>query len=96
MVLVNSVDIRIDRPDIEVWVLGGDLAPDLGSTVFNKINEMDAESLEMLGRYVLSRAAILVELKSANDHASSVQRVLTRAEEEQFNPEAMRKGGEDA
>ena len=92
----KSVEIRIERPAIEVYKMGAELAPLIGQQAYDIINNLNPEELEILARYALSRASVLDEESLMLEKASALRRMLNRAEIEQFNPEAMQKGGEDA
>ena len=93
---VKAVDIRVERPDIEVYKMGSELAPLIGQQSYDIINNLNSEELNILARYALSRASVLDEESDHFAKASRLRRMLNRANTEQFNPEAMQKGGEDA
>ena len=93
---VNAVELHVERPDIEVYKMGAELAPLIGQKAYDIINNLSTEELNILARYALSRGVILDEESLMFAKASRLRRMLNRAETEQFNPETMRKGGEDA
>ena len=92
----KSVEIRIERPDIAVYKMGAESACLVGQQAYDIINQLNSEELEILARYALSRASVLDEESDHFAKASRLRRMLNSANTEQFNPEAMQKGGEDA
>jgi len=82
---VKAVEIRVERPDIEVYKMGAELAPLIGQQAYDIINNLNSEELNILARYALSRGIILAEESLMFEKASRLRRMLNRANTEQFN-----------